>query len=99
MIRSGLTAIGEDLGGYHRLGDPSCRARGSNNTLGPPALGSNTGKTSSLSWFANQWDLKEGDKKLILHLWRLHTYLDALGNRRPQTETAQGSGLFPRPAV
>lgn len=64
----------------------------------PSALGSNTGKTSPLSWFANQWHLKEDDKKLILHLWRRHTWLH-LGTRRQQIETAQGSGLFPRPAV
>ena len=59
--------------GYQGLGDPPWGVRGLSHMVGTQALGSDTRKTSPLSWFGNQWDLQEGCKKPRLSLRRAHT--------------------------
>ena len=64
--------------------------------LDTPGLGSNTRKTSPLSWFGNQWNWQEGCKKHRLCSWRMCTHvLPPKTRRRKKTETAWDSGQFP----
>ena len=81
---------------YPGLGDPPWGMKDSNHIFDTLALGSNTRKTSALTWFENQYYLQDSSKKLRLHSWRTraHTCL-LLGTRqRKQMETSQGSGQF-----
>ena len=65
VIWSGTTTTMGDKKrrGYHRLGDPPWEERGLSHILDTAAPGSDTRKTSPLSWFENQWGLPEGCKK------------------------------------
>ena len=75
----------EEVGGY-RGGGPPLEMRGLSHMLGVPALGSNTRKTSLLSWLESQWDYQEDCKKPRLHSGRACTHLLTPGNKAEKVD-------------
>ena len=92
--QSGSTPVVEDTKrrGYHRLGDPPWGAKCSSHKLDIPALGTNSGKMSSLGWFESQWDLLESCKKPRLSYRRAGT-----GLLTPGQSTEAADWKLPRP--
>ena len=84
-------------GVLHSLWDPLWLVSSANHILGTPALRSDTGKMSPLSWFEKQWDWQQGCKKRRLHSWKAHTCVLTYELRqRKWIETARDSGRIPK---
>lgn len=63
----------EENGGLHGLSNPPWEVNGLNHTLGFLVWGEpSTRRTSSLTWFENQWDWQGVYKKSRLCSWRVH---------------------------